>query len=74
MDCKCKCWKDKPITLSCYKCGGLVDYIKVQSIKENDSKEIKLQKLQKELQEKQADVIILRTEIKEIQNEIDDLK
>ena len=70
MNCICQCWKDKAITLTCYRCNGIVNYIKVGKINEEDSKQVILEKLKKELKEKRTDITILKMEIQELENEI----
>jgi len=72
MNCICKCWQDKTLKLNCARCGGIVDYIKCIQAKEEDSKIIILNKLKRDLEGKRADIIILKDEIKELENEIKD--
>ena len=74
MDCTCQWWKDKHIKLTCEKCRGFVSYIKQPTVNENDDKKIILEKLKKQLNEKLADVAVLRMEIRELRNEIDDME
>lgn len=72
MDCKCFCWQDKTLKLSCARCGGMVDYIKCIQVKQEDSKKRILDKLKRDLEGKKADIYILKNEIRELENEIND--
>jgi hypothetical protein len=67
MSCICKCWKDKELKLNCPRCGGFVSYIKTQTINEEDEIKVKINKLKNELISKQADVVLLRQEIRELE-------
>jgi uncharacterized protein YlxW (UPF0749 family) len=68
MSCICQCWKDKELKLNCARCGGLVSYIKTQTINEEDEIKVKIQKLKNDLISKQADVFLLKQEIRELEN------
>ena len=71
MNCTCKCWQYKQITIKCHKCDGLLSYVRTETINENDEKQIILKKLRDELITKQADVMILKQEIKDLENDIE---
>jgi len=71
MNCTCKCWKYKQITIKCHKCDGLMSYVRCETINENDEKQIILKKLKDELITKQADVMILKQEIRDLENDIE---
>lgn len=70
MSCICQCWKDMTLKLNCYRCNGVVEYVKCNPIKKEDSKQIILEKLKKDLQEKRTDITILKMEIIELENDI----
>lgn len=74
MDCNCEYLKNKHIKLNCVKCGGYVSYVKTPTIKDNEDKNIILEKLKKQLNEKLAEVAVLRLDIRELRNEIDDIE
>ncbi len=73
MDCNCEYLKNKHIRLNCIKCGGYVSYVKTPTINDNEDKNIILEKLKKQLNEKLAEVAVLRLDIRELRNEIDDI-
>lgn len=68
MNCKCKCWEHKQLNIKCHKCDGILSYVQTEIINEEDEKQIKINKLKNELISKQADVMILRQEIRELEN------
>jgi hypothetical protein len=68
MDCSCQCWKHKQLTIKCHKCDGNLSYTRIQIINEEDENKIKLEKLRKELREKQIDITCLKMEIRELEN------
>lgn len=68
MNCKCKCWEHKQLTIKCHKCDGQLSYVRTEIINEEDEKQIKINKLKNELISKQADVMILKQEIRELEN------
>jgi len=70
MSCVCQCWKDKEIKLTCYRCNGIVTYLKTQTINEEDEIKIKLDKLKKELKSKQIDIVTLKMDIRDLEAEI----
>lgn len=72
--CNCACWKDKELNLICYRCHGKVYYTKIVKVHEEDENIIKLAKLKKELIDKQEDVLLLRTEIRNLQWDIKELE
>jgi hypothetical protein len=67
MDCKCQSWKHKQLTIKCHKCDGNLSYIRTEIINEEDEKKIKIQKLKNDLISKQADVFLLKQEIRELE-------
>jgi len=67
-DCKCKCWEHKQLTIKCHKCEGKLMYVRTEIINEEDENKIKLEKLRKELREKQIDITCLKMEIRELEN------
>ncbi len=73
MDCNCEYLKNKHIRLNCINCGGYVSYSKTSTINDNEDKNIILEKLKKQLNEKLAEVAVLRLDIRELRNEIEDI-
>lgn len=73
MDCTCACWKHKELTIKCHKCDGKLSYTRIESINVDDEAKLKLQKLKRELQNKQADVAILKMDIRELENELNNI-
>ena len=74
MDCNCEYLKNKHIRLNCIKCGGYVSYVKTPTINDNEDKNIILEKLKKQLTEKLAEIAVLRLDIRDLRNEIDDIE
>lgn len=70
-ECSCPKWKYKEIKTTC-ACGGVVYYQKINKIDERDEKKLILEKLKKKLQEKRTNITILKMEIRELENEIND--
>ena len=74
MNCTCKSWKHKALTIKCHKCDGNLSYMRYEVVNEDDEKQIKIKKLRNELITKQADVMILKQEIRELENDDSDVK
>ena len=72
MSCSCKCWKDKELKLTCYRCNGIVTYIKIESISEQDEKKIIIEKLRNKIKQNNIDNCLYKMEIRDIENEIFD--
>jgi hypothetical protein len=70
MNCTCKCWEYKQITIKCHKCDGLLSYVRTETVNKDDEKQIILKKLKDELITKQADVMILKQEIRDLELEL----
>ena len=64
----CQCYSGN-IRLTCSKCH-LIFNTNSGKITEQDSKQVMLEKLKKELQSKQVDVTCLKMEIRDLENEI----
>ena len=68
MNCKCKSWEHRQLTIKCLKCEGYLSYVRTKIINEDDDKQKKINELKNELITKQADCYLLRLEIKELEN------
>ena len=69
--CKCPKWKYKELKTTC-ACGGIAYYQKMDKITEQNDKKIILEKLKKELRDKRTDIAILKMEIQDLENELED--
>ncbi len=69
MNCNCKCWEHKQLTIKCLKCDGLLSYVRTEIINEEDEKQIILKKIKNQIINKEADIFILKMQIRELESE-----
>ena len=71
MNCTCPKWKYKELKTTC-ACGGIAYYQKIDKIDDKYNKKAILEKLKAELQTKRADMVCLKMDIRDLENEMKD--